>query len=746
MAKFILRTIALIIIIITCFLVYLSYFGIETDKFDDLIKKKANETNQFIQLEFKKTKIYLNPTQLNLVIKLQNPNILIKENKIDLSKIDLFLSLKSFLKSDFLLKKAEIAFAKNDIKDLTKITNIFVPKIINKQLNKIFVKGELEGKFKIPFNSDGSIGEDYGFSGKILNASINLTKDFSIKNLTTTISNTNASNGNIFNIIIKKGSLYELDLADSTINLKRNNGETAIQSLLRTNGKLNFSQIKKILYLFNLKINNLKNVNVIADLKTDINFKLDKKLRVKNLNYSTIGNASYIEFLTDEKKIIKKFLPKYDPKIILKNTQIKFTKSKSNNFLEVDGLIKANDNHFDSIKLNQIYDYKKNFYNIEGIIDLTNSEVNISNLNYNKNTGKKSKLSFNVNFVANKHYNIKKLNYLADNSKIHITNLKLNNKFEVNDFEKLKINTFNNGIENNNFVAEKLKKITISGNIFDAQPLLKTLYKKNDRKTFSKNFSSQLKINFKKAITGTNDDVTNFAMIASINDGSYSKLSLKGNFSKNEIVEMSIYQIDKNKKTLQVISDRARPFIKNFDFIKGFEGGKLEYESTITKKITKSNLRITDFKVSKVPALAKLLTLASLQGIADTLSGEGIRFDSFEMKSNSKDNVMNIEDALAIGPAVSILLEGYVDKGKTVSLRGTLVPATTINKIIGKIKVLGDILVGNKKGEGIFGVSFKMKGPPKDIKTTVNPIKTLTPRFIVRALEKMKKKNKEEAK
>ena len=36
-----------------------------------------------------------------------------------------------------------------------------------------------------------------------------------------------------------------------------------------------------------------------------------------------------------------------------------------------------------------------------------------------------------------------------------------------------------------------------------------------------------------------------------------------------------------------------------------------------------------------------------------------------------------------------------------------------------------------------------MKGPPKDIKTTVNPIKTLTPRFIVRAIEKMKeKKNK----
>ena len=209
---------------------------------------------------------------------------------------------------------------------------------------------------------------------------------------------------------------------------------------------------------------------------------------------------------------------------------------------------------------------------------------------------------------------------------------------------------------------------------------------------------------------------------------------------------MSIYQVDNDKKTLQVISDRARPFVKYFDFIKGFEGGKLEYESTFLKSGSISNLLITNFKVSEVPALAQLLTLASLQGIADTLSGEGIRFDSFEMKSNTLGDVLNIEDALAMGPAVSILLTGYVDKGKTVSLRGTLVPATKLNSIIASIPIVGDILVGKKTGEGVVGVSFRMKGPPKDIKTTVNPIKTLTPRFIVRALEKMKKKKKEEVK
>ena len=66
-------------------------------------------------------------------------------------------------------------------------------------------------------------------------------------------------------------------------------------------------------------------------------------------------------------------------------------------------------------------------------------------------------------------------------------------------------------------------------------------------------------------------------------------------------------------------------------------------------------------------------------------------------------------------------------------------PATTINKTISSIPVLGKILVGDKTGEGVFGVSFKIKGPPKMLETTVNPIKTLTPRFITRTVEKIKK-------
>ena len=150
-------------------------------------------------------------------------------------------------------------------------------------------------------------------------------------------------------------------------------------------------------------------------------------------------------------------------------------------------------------------------------------------------------------------------------------------------------------------------------------------------------------------------------------------------------------------------------------------------------------LTIDNFKVKEVPILAKLLTLASLQGIADLLTGEGIRFTDFEMKFSTENKLMKIEEMYAIGPAISILMDGYIESKKLISLRGTIVPATTINRTIASIPLIGNILVGKKIGEGVFGVSFKIKGPPKDLRTTVNPIKTLTPRFITRTLEKIKK-------
>ena len=123
-------------------------------------------------------------------------------------------------------------------------------------------------------------------------------------------------------------------------------------------------------------------------------------------------------------------------------------------------------------------------------------------------------MKFDVDFISKKYYNINNLSFLSGDSKINFTGIKLNKNYEINDLRKIEVKTFSNKVVNNDFILENKNKIIVSGKIFDAQPLLKSLYKKNNQKTFSKSFTNEVEINFGEALTGTNDIIYNFAMIA----------------------------------------------------------------------------------------------------------------------------------------------------------------------------------------------------------------------------------------
>ena len=192
----------------------------------------------------------------------------------------------------------------------------------------------------------------------------------------------------------------------------------------------------------------------------------------------------------------------------------------------------------------------------------------------------------------------------------------------------------------------------------------------------------------------------------------------------------------KIKKYLEIYSDLTKPLLADYSFFDGLTGGKLLFSSTIEKNLSISNLKIENFKVVNAPGMVKLLSLADLGGLADLAEGEGISFDILDIKMQKTNELLKLNEILALGPSISVIMEGYQDSSVT-SLKGTLVPAKTLNKIIPKIPVIGKIVIPKDVGEGLFGISFKLKGP-QNIKTTINPIRTITPRFIQKIIEKTK--------
>ena len=459
----------------------------------------------------------------------------------------------------------------------------------------------------------------------------------------------------------------------------------------------------------------------------------------KNNNLNIISNLSLIELNIKNLKFLKIFFPELNKTINLKDNKVKINYNKKNLSFSGFGKIQL-EKEFELI--NYSFSKNGNELNFDTKLHLDKTSLNISYLNYKKDKEVKTKLTLAGSYKKNNELNLNKVSIISKNNKITLTNFLLDKEYKIVKIDEVDLDYLDNENKRNQVFIQRIKKnnYKLNSQSFNANNLISNLLESNNNKK-SQIFKDDINLilNLTKVYIDDKNLVKNLKGNLIIKNNKVFKTNISSLFDNNENLSFTINTNDNGEKITTLFSSRAKPLVKRYQFIKGYEEGYLDFYSSKIGEISSSKLKIYDFKLQELPVLTKLLTLASLQGIADILSGEGIRFDEFEMNFKNKGNLMTIDEIYAIGPAISILMSGYVEKDKLISLRGTLVPATTINKTIGSIPVLGKILVGNKTGEGVFGVSFKIKGPPKNLESTVNPIKTLTPRFITRTLEKIKK-------
>lgn len=506
-----------------------------------------------------------------------------------------------------------------------------------------------------------------------------------------------------------------------------------------------FPLIKDKINIENHKIN-LKYKNKDFTLKGEGKVKLNKDFdyikyfyNKKDKDFEFISDINLKSVDLKNQEFLKQFFPSTKKFLNLQNHKLNIKYKNDSLILSGNGNIKI-DKNYDEINYFVLNDKEKTNFDLKFILNQTDFEI--KNLNYKKNINEKTNLSVAGIFKSSKNLNFENISISDKENKIKINNLILDKDYLIDRFDKIDVDYIDTENKDNQFIIQRQNEndYKLNGLFLNANSIVTNLLeskKEKENKIFKNNF--KLIINLNEAYIDEINFVKNLQGLIFVKDNKVVDANLSANFENNKNIIFSVETTDNDEKITKLYSSKAKPLVKRYKFIKGFDEGNLDFVSTKKNEKSVSNLKIYDFKLKEVPALTKLLTLASLQGIADTLTGEGIRFDEFEMKFNNQKNLMTIDELYAIGPAISILMSGYVEEEKLISLRGTLVPATTINKTISKIPLLGKILVGDKTGEGVFGVSFKIKGPPKDLETSVNPIKTLTPRFITRTLEKIKR-------
>ena len=726
--RLIFKIVLIFFIILAISIIYMSLFGFETKRFNQQIIKSFQNIDQDLEIELNEIKIVLDPFELKFNAKTIGPNIVYKKKIIQIEYLKTNVPLLSIVNRDFLMENLEVSTKSLDLKNFVSFIKVFSndPKLF--LVENAIKKGFLIADINLNFDKDGNIKDNFNINGILKDTKIDILGKYQIDNLNFIFSY--GKNNSVINNL----SLYinDFKLFSEKIEIKKIGKEFKIDGDFENKeGELNK---KNIDFFLNPLFKGYEINKINLNSKSNFSLNITEKLKVKNFTFLSDINLKEMSFSNNYK--IKSFFPKIRDEIKLLNNDlsVKFI----NGILTINGngkiLLQENND-----EISYFFEKKRNnTYDFDTSLEIVNNPLKIDFLNYEKDINKKLTFTFRG---SSKNNNIKfdRIILKENSNKIEIGNLSLGKEFKILDLTSAEINYLDKQKKQNNFKIKKSGNLfVLKGPSFNANNLIDDLINDKEKSNIiNKDFN--LSIYIEKFFLDNTNFLKNFKGNLSFNNQEIINGTLTGYFSKNQMMTYTIKSDQNNKKITTLFLDKAESIVRRYKFIKGFEEGMLDFYSEKNGDISRSKLKIYNFKIKELPVLTKLLTLASLQGIADILSGEGIRFDEFEMNFQNKGTLMTVDEIYAIGPAISILMSGYVQRNKLISLRGTLVPATTINNVIGSIPILGQILVGSKTGEGVFGVSFKIKGPPKKLETSVNPIKTLTPRFVTRTLEKIKK-------
>jgi len=187
-------------------------------------------------------------------------------------------------------------------------------------------------------------------------------------------------------------------------------------------------------------------------------------------------------------------------------------------------------------------------------------------------------------------------------------------------------------------------------------------------------------------------------------------------------------------KRLLVTAEDMGAVLRALDALDTVNGGRLEIvgkaDGPMPAGPLRARIEASDYIVVDAPVLARLLTVASLSGINDLLNGTGIKFQRLVGEFTLQNGKLETDLIRTYGPALGLTAKGTIDFDRAqTDLKGTVVPAYTVNRILGAIPLLGPLLTGGE-GEGLIAVTYGMTGPLLDPEVKVNPLSALAPGFL----------------
>jgi len=234
-----------------------------------------------------------------------------------------------------------------------------------------------------------------------------------------------------------------------------------------------------------------------------------------------------------------------------------------------------------------------------------------------------------------------------------------------------------------------------------------------------------------------NDTVTDVRIDGTYLGDRWEALAITGTLDDATPTSLNIWRFSPEERRFEYTAGSAGDAIRAVGLFDHAEGGTLDIRARIDdssdERRASGAMRASDFTMTEAPILAQLLSIASLGGLANALTGDGLEFENALIPFEKVGDVVTINDGRAYGPGLGITIFGKVNLASNqLDLEGTIIPIYSLNAALGDIPLIGDILTGFEEGGGLFGFTYEVTGPREDPEVSVDPLSLLTPGILRR--------------
>lgn len=184
------------------------------------------------------------------------------------------------------------------------------------------------------------------------------------------------------------------------------------------------------------------------------------------------------------------------------------------------------------------------------------------------------------------------------------------------------------------------------------------------------------------------------------------------------------------RRHLSVETPSLGKVLRTAGVMEEMRGGKLSITAVSEPKDPRTlfgHIKLSDYRMVNMPALAKLLSAISPDGLAALLGGSALHFAELNGEFMWKDDLIVINKASTSTGSLGMTTAGKIDLAdNSINLEGQLIPVYFLSKIISSIPVIGDILAGGEGG-GVFAATYGVKGKLAKPDVSVNPVSVLAP-------------------